>query len=66
MGISCDKPSSIHEAEMPECVVVPVQPKYLCEKCGADRYKEDCKGADRMKCPMMGYAAPLLAAKEQK
>ena len=34
-----------------------IEPKLICERCGADRYKEDCREkANPTKCPMHGDA----------
>lgn len=48
------------QAAVPEEEVVE-RPTLLCEKCGADRFKEACKRPlEIMNCPIAGQAADLL------
>jgi hypothetical protein len=49
--------------------VAPAEPvKLICPKCGADRYKEQCRdGYDRiLECPMVGTAASAPAEKPKE
>lgn len=43
----------------------PSEPTLICEQCGADRYKEPCRGK-LLNCPMSGTAAAPSEIQEEK
>lgn len=50
------KQALIDSGELVEAEKVKVN-AMICEKCGADRYQESCKGRNLLECPFMGLAA---------